>query len=113
MAQWLGQFTGNTHATKVQNLEASLRHAVNVFHKTRPGKARKVKAKAVQSLAKKLLSARLRLFKARIVANTPVAIEEGDSQMSGIESLRDREAKARAEGLHGILIEFSAQDAID
>src|SRR5438094_10088260 len=101
MAQWLGQFSGNTHATKVQDLEATLRDAVVVFHKARSCKARRVKANAVQNLAKKLLAARLRLFKARIVAKTAVTVEEAESPSNAVESLRKREAKARAEGLTG------------
>src|SRR5437763_46963 len=102
MAQWLGQFSGNTHATKVQDLEGALRHAVDVFRGTRSIKARRAKAYAVQNQAKKLFAARLRLLKARIAANAPIAVEEAKSRTSGVESLRKREAKTRAEGWMGI-----------
>jgi len=112
MAQWLGQFTGNTHATKVGELENLLRHAVTVFHVNRSAKTRKLKAKAVLNLAEKLLSARHRLLKARIVANTHLVGDEAGPKMRSIKSLRDREAKARAQGLQGILVEFGAEDVI-
>ena len=112
MAQWLGQYTGNTHATKIEDLENSLRHAAKVFQETRSAKKRKLKAKAVLNLAKKLLSARLRLLKARLVANTPLVGDEAGPQMRSVKSLRDREAKARTESLQGILLEFSVEDVI-
>ncbi len=112
MAQWLGQFSGHTHATRVQDAEAALRQAVTAFRAAGSDKARQIKAKAVRRLAKRLLSARLRLLKARLVAAEPVADEETNSRGSGIETLRRRAAKKRDEGVNGILVEFAAEDAL-
>jgi len=111
VAQWLGQFSGHTHATRVEDAEAALRHAVAVFRAAGSPKAKESKARAVRNLAMRLLSARLRLLKARIAAAEPLAAERAE-QSSGIESLQQREANLRAEGLQGILAEFGAEDAI-
>ncbi|HWG43928.1 MAG TPA: hypothetical protein VN688_14215 [Gemmataceae bacterium] len=112
MAQWLGQFSGNTHATKVQDAEAALRHAVTVFHATDSSEARANKAKAVRGLATRLLSARLRLLKARISAAEDHQLRHAGSPNGGIESLRLREAKMRVEGLNAVLVEFGVSDLI-
>jgi hypothetical protein len=111
MAQWLGQYSGNNHATRVEDAEAALRHAVTVFREAGSSKMRKTKAKAVQNLANRLLSVRLRLLKARMAAMEPVSAD-AEKPSSGIESLRQREAKMREGGLLGILVEFAAQDAV-
>lgn len=110
MAQWLGQFSGHTHATKVEDAEESLRHAVTVFH-TAEASDRNRKAKAVRRLAQRLLSARMKLLKARIVALTP-SLDDPQKNYSGIDALRTREEQLRIEGVKGILAEFDALDAM-
>ncbi len=110
MAQWLGQFSGHTHASKVEDAEEALRHAVTVFRAAGWGD-RARKAKSVQGLAERLLSARLKLLKARIAALEPVA-EGREQNADGIEAVRTREAQTRADGVNGILAEFGAQDAL-
>lgn len=112
MAQWLGQFSGHTHATRVEETEVALRHTVAVFCAAVSRKAQVTKAKAVRMLANRLLSARLRLLKAQIAKREPGSVE-AEKQSGGSESLRQREAKLRAEGLLGILVEFGAQDAVE
>jgi len=103
MAQWFGQFSGHTHATKVEDAEDALRHAVAAFRTATPDE-RARKAKSVRSLAERLLVARLKLLKARVAALEP---KTGDLRSStGIDSLKEREAKTRAEGVSGILVEF-------
>ena len=77
MAQWLGQFSGHTHATKLEDAETALRHAVAVFRAAGPDDHGR-KSKAVRNLAERLLAARLKLLKARLAALEPVA--EGREQ---------------------------------
>jgi hypothetical protein len=111
MAQWLGQFSGDTHATRVEDAEAALHHTVVVFRAASSDEDRKRKAKSVRNLASRLLSARLKLLKARVAALKPVA-ENAKGQSCGIESLQQREAKMRAEGLNGIFIEFGVPNSM-
>ncbi len=110
MAQWLGQFSGHTHATKVEDAEDALRHAVAAFRAAGPDD-RGRKAKSVRNLAERLLTARLKLLKARLAALEPAA--EGREQNSeGIESLLARAARTRTEGVDGILAEFGSLDVL-
>lgn len=110
VAQWRGFFSGHTHATKVEDAEDALRHAVTIFRAAEL-ENRERKAKSVRNLAERLLAARLKLLKARLAALEPVA-EGRDVNADGIESLRDREARTKAEGVSGILAEFGATDAL-
>jgi hypothetical protein len=109
VAQWLGQFSGHTHATKVEDAEEALRHAVAAFRAAGAGD-RDRKAKSVRTLSARLLSARLKLLKARLAALEPVA-EGREQSADGIEALRAREAQTRADEVNGILAEFGALDA--
>ena len=68
MAQWSRQYTGNTHATRVADLEASLRRAVSAFTEAQSDPERASKAKSVRKLAERLLLARRRLLAARRTA---------------------------------------------
>jgi hypothetical protein len=110
VAQWLGQFSGQTRATKVEEVEEALRRSVAVFRAASPAD-RGGKAKSVRNLAERLLSARLRLLKARLAALDPVA-DGREQNTDGVEALRARETQARADGVHGILAEFGALDAL-
>ena len=112
MAQWNGQFTGNTHLTKVQDLEQTLSHAVTVFREANSSAELPAKEKAVQKLAAKLLTARLKLLKAQLYDTEPVISDELSSRNKRIETLRQQEAKVRTDGVNGILIEFGVQDLI-
>jgi hypothetical protein len=111
VAQWLGQFSGHTHATRVEDAEETLRHAVAAFRAAASDDVRRRKARSVRNLAERLLSARLKLLKARLTALEPVA-EDRQPSAEEIESLREREARTRAEGLSGIVAEFGAADAL-
>ena len=102
MAQWLGQFSGDTHATRVADLEAALRHAVAALRRAAGTDAAGGKAKAVRQLAKRLLSARLRAARARLDAVTPLTSEQRESERE-LSALRSRESIIRAGGLAGIL----------
>ena len=112
MAQWNGQFTGNTHLTKVQDLEQSLRRAVIVFREADSSAERLTKEKRVQKLTVKLLTARLKLLKAQLYEAEPVISDDLSEKTKRIETLREQEAKVRAEGVKEILIEFGVKDLI-
>lgn len=103
MAQWLGQFTGLTHEGKVKDLETSLRRAVEAF-RAAPAEDRPKKAKAVRKLAERLLSARLRVLRARMAVAPPPEHDERSAK------LRAREAKLGEDGVTGILAELGATD---
>ena len=97
MAQWRGQFSGHTHATRVEDAEDALRHAVAVFLAADPTKDRRREARSVRNLAGRLLAARLKLLRARLAALEPVA-EGREQNADGIEALKERETRTRAEG---------------
>jgi hypothetical protein len=105
VAQWLGQFSGNTHATRVADLEAALRHAATALRDAEGTDAVGAKAKAVRRLAKRLLSARLRAARAKLGAVAPVVSEKRDGRRD-LDALRSRESIMQAEGVAGILTEF-------
>jgi hypothetical protein len=110
MAQWMGQFSGHTHATRVDEAEAALRHAVVVYRAATLGVERDKKAKAVKRLANRLLMARMKLIMTRIAAATdlqtgvPFAKRENE-----ITPLELRYAKMREDGLDAIHREFESQ----
>lgn len=111
MAQWLGQFTGRTHATKVEDVEDSLRHAIASF-RTADSDDRRQKSKSVRMIAERLLTARLKALDAKLAELKPAA-EEHEQNAKKIQYLRAKESKARNEGVAGILREFRALDAIE
>ncbi len=103
MAQWLGQFSGLTHESKLEDAEATLRTAVAAFRAaSQPDVAKK--AKAVQRLAARVLSLRVKLLKARLNANGPmVRIYEQ------VQRWIEQERAILAEGVNAILSEFGAE----
>ena len=113
MAQWSRQYTGNTHATRVADLEASLRRAVSAFTEAQSDPERASKAKSVRKLAERLLLARRRLLAARRTAAQQVrsgeALAEREKEIS---RLQERAATLDEGGLRGILAEFHALDAM-
>jgi len=103
MAQWTGQFTGLTHETKVQGIEASLRQAVAAFDCAAEAE-RESKAKAVHHLSDRLRAARLKALRARLSAlREPGLKRANDSQ---VRQLKAREQELHAQGVAGILLEF-------
>lgn len=105
MAQWLGQFSGLTHGTKLADAEATLRVAVDAFHRAEPADRAK-KATAVRHLGDRVLNLRLKLLKAVRHFGSPVANPLA-------EELLDPERAVQAAGLLGILSEFGAADACE
>ncbi|HTN76114.1 MAG TPA: hypothetical protein VL096_12735 [Pirellulaceae bacterium] len=98
MAQWLGQFSGDTHATKVAGLESALRVAIDAMVGATPADVRDKKTLAVRKLAERLLAARLRLYRSRI----PDLNTRGIS----VTRLTAKVAEAEAGGVALILKEF-------
>jgi hypothetical protein len=71
MAQWNGQYTGNSHATKVEDHENMLKHSVQVFDSCDQVQ-RVTKGKAVKKLAAKVFNARLKMVRAKLYDAEPV-----------------------------------------
>jgi hypothetical protein len=107
VAQWRGQFSGLTHASKVEDAEDTLRAAVAAFRAAGP-EAAPAKAKAVRRLAARLLTVRMKALNARRAAATPVS-----QPSTRFERLRQQEAAVRAAGVSAILAEFGATDAAE
>ena len=108
MAQWIGQYSGLTHAAKVKDIEASLRQAVVSFDAAAEPD-RKSKASAVHHLAERLLAARLKALRARLDAlEVPIESRASGNQLAG---LKAREHELQAHGVDGILREFHFRTA--
>ncbi|HVU00883.1 MAG TPA: hypothetical protein VHE30_03995 [Polyangiaceae bacterium] len=107
MAQWLGQFSGRTHATAVRDAEQLLRHAVAALV-TAPPADRARKAKAIRALAKRIYAARVRYIKARIFAATEPNIETVSGRAIELARLRAELTTVQTQSLDGILREFQA-----
>jgi len=105
MAQWRGQFSGLAHGTKLADAEATLRVAVNAFHRSEPAD-KETKAEAVRHLGDRVLNLRLKLLKAIRNFGPPVA---HGSPLA--EQLLEPERAVQAAGLVGILSEVGAADA--
>jgi ABC-type methionine transport system ATPase subunit len=112
MAQWNGQFTGNTHATKVKDLEELLVHTVNVFRDLSSDEERFKKEKAIHKIAEKLLIARLKFLKAKLYETEPVIEEKAKKKNVQIEHLQQRIEEMQTQGANGILIEFDLKDLV-
>ena len=113
MAQWLGQFSGRTHGTRVQDAEDALRHAVQAFHEVAAPQERERKVKNVRHLAKRLLQARLRLLKARLVrAREPRLTDLASRWTDGADAVQAREMTTRAAGVNAILVEFGVEELV-
>ena len=110
MAQWIGQFTGNSHATKVQDLEETLRHSITVYRETDSAEERLRKRKAIEKLAEKLQNARLKFLKAKLYDAEPVKEHDSRKQGKQIENLHQQLEKVCSDGISGILKEFNIED---
>jgi hypothetical protein len=107
MAQWLGQFTGLTRATKVADAENALRVAAAALRAAGPDEA-SAKARAVRRLAQRLLAVRLKAIKAQRIAATPA-----DRPSAQADRLRRQEDAVKSAGVSGIFAEFEVRDAAD
>ena len=109
MAQWNGQFTGNTHGTKVSDLEQTLTHAVEVY-KIASEDVKLSKARSVKKLAEKVLNARLKFVKAKQSDTIPVEGKDWEKKHVQVEHLKLQESALVADGVVGILKEFDAPE---
>ncbi|MBX3244837.1 MAG: hypothetical protein KF685_10310 [Acidobacteria bacterium] len=105
MAQWQGQFTGNSHATKVQDHEQLLKHAIEVIEGTSDDR-KYAKERSARKLAAKVLNSRLKMIRAQIYNTEPVSSEDWGDKRVQIEHLKERETLLEREGVEGILREF-------
>jgi len=105
VAQWVGQFTGLSHTSKVADAEDTLWTAVAAFRAAVRAETA-AKAEAVRRLAARVLDLRVKLLKARRNACGPV-----DRASATAERLWEPERAALAAGVAGILAEFAAADA--
>jgi len=103
MAQWSGQFAGNTHLSKVRDLEQQLLYAVDVYRTLETQSEIELQAQVVLRFADKLLNARVRANKARIAALDP---RDTDDRTKG-ESKTER---ILVDGVPAILKEFRVSD---
>lgn len=105
MAQWGGGYSGNTHATRVADAERALRQAITALrasHDVAPaGQGREKVAK----MADRLLAARIRMLKARLVALRDASAQDqmSPAQLTGLET---RLEALQEQGVGGILTEF-------
>jgi gamma-glutamyl phosphate reductase len=113
MAQWNGQFTGNSHTTKVRDLEELLVHAVEVYNESSSIEEKTSKEKAIHKIAEKLLNARLKLLKAKLYDTEPVIEEKVKKQFVQIEHLQQKILKVQDAGVEGILEEFGLQNSVE
>ena len=107
MAQWAKQFTGNTHETKVEDIQNSLTRAVESLRSaTEADEARK--GKSVIHLAERLLAARKKMLGVRILKLRASMMPEDEPK--NLHNLLDREKQLGDNGIQGILIEFGVVD---
>lgn len=109
MAQWTGQFSGNTHATRVADIEASLRLAVAALRHAEGSDAVDAKGTAVHRLAARLWSARLRMARARLAGVSPLTLQQSKVEVD-VAASNSRNTRVRADGIAGILAEFGVAD---
>jgi len=110
VAQWLGQFTGRTHETRVRDAEDALGRAVEAWRDVSTPHERPKKAQNVRHRATRLLQARIRLVRARLArAREPRMTGQSSAWADGIERLRAQETATRQRGVEAILVEFGAE----
>ncbi len=103
------QFSGNTHETKVRDLEESLRKAANGLKAAvEPEKPHKMKA--VKSLSKRLLDSQLKMYKARIKALSMQKLKKQDDPSIEVRKIMKKEKELKENGVEGILKIFGVQD---
>jgi len=106
MAQWMGQYTGRTHESKVKDIEETLLKAIEAL-KTVDENNLEAKEKSVIHLCERLLSARLKAVKARISKLSETLSFDNDSRKT--QNLIKREKHLEDSGLKDIFIEFKIQ----
>ena len=111
MAQWLGQFSGLTHASAVDDAERLLRHAASTFGSESESVARRKKAKNARSLAKRVLRARIRYLKAAL-SDQQTQRDDGADPRHDLSRLLSALEETEDGGLAAILVEFGAPEVL-
>jgi len=113
MAQWLGQFTGHTHQTRLADVEETLRGAISAF-RTASIDERSKKAKAIGNLVKRLISVRARYAKAKLVVASQVGTSEAMEHRAAEVATLNRKLEL-LKSIHPtvVLKEFGAEDLTD
>lgn len=106
MAQWLRQFTGNTHQTKVKEREQQLRHAVDVLETKESPADQIASMQTVLRLAEQLHRARIRALRAQIASLDPRESDRLDAALQKRDQLE-------AGGAQQILREFQVSSESD
>jgi len=109
MAQWMGQFSGRTHESKIKDIEETLLTAIESL-KSADETNIDTKRKTVIKLCERLMSARHKALKARISKISETLSLKGDSK--NIQNLIEREKKSKENGIAGIFAEYKIQDLV-
>jgi len=109
VAQWKGQYSGRTHESRVADVEASLRVAVEAL-RTATEKDRKNKARSARLLAERVLLARIRQIKARRSEYAERAAGGLSQAQDAVASMSHRLQELETAGVFGILREFGVED---
>jgi len=110
MAQWMGQFTGRTHESKVKELERTLEKAIEALKEASSDNFN-AKRKSVLKVSARLLAARHKAIKARISKISETRSLENDS--SKTRNLIQREKEINTNGVEMILKEYEIQDLVN
>lgn len=107
MAQWVGQFTGHTHATKVADREEILREAIS---QCLPADSGAVAPPRLASLAQRVIDARLKYMRAQLSdLREP---RSGAMPLQQIDRMEHRIKELESEGIPGTLREFRCPEHI-
>lgn len=103
MAQWLGQFSGKTHETKVAALEDALRTAIRAWQASEESQ-KPEKEQAVRRLAFRVQRARLKSWQAKLARLMEPSVSPPSP--TAYSSLLKKIEQAEADGGESILEEF-------
>lgn len=110
MAQWMGQFTGRTHESKIKDIEETLSIAIEAL-KVGDKENLLQKQKSVIRLCERLLYARLKTLNARISKLSET--QSLDNDFKKTQNLIKREKEMREKGVNGIFVEFKIQNLLN
>ena len=110
MAQWIGQFSGRTHESRIADVEATLRRAIESLAAAGADSSAHER-KNVLNLAEKLLAARTRQHKARLSQKRERATAESPAENAlALVRLEQSVAEMKVAGISAILKEFGVRD---
>jgi len=111
LAQWVGQESGNTHDTRVQDAECALAHAVDLIRSAPSPKDQKA-LKSVVRLAERVLSARTRRLKARLseLRRSSARSREEEQTLKTMALFQRKLDDLQSSRVAGILAEFGVGD---